>query len=745
MRVGVVMYPGSNGHQDMVEYFQGAGDTVETVWHVPNPEARYDLLVLPGGFAYGDREYSKATEEYSMAPGKKASTEAVAEYIRQEIRRGTTVLGVCNGFQTLIHMGLLPGCLIRNDCGRFDCRSVQCRGVATGDTDQVLQVANEYGNYQPRFPRGRRDPPLRVILRYSSTEPYCGVNGSHERIAGIGDDEGRVFGMMPHPERTRNQPVLDWIRGLAVDRYRCAIPISVRMGELMASEHVAYGKTKECLKRLPTAGPKVIQGPGENAGIVDIGNGWAAAIRIESHNHPTFIDPYEGAATGVGGMVRDILAIGARPIGLLDFLRFGTDALSEELLPEAVRGIADYGNCLGVPNIGGDLRRGECYNKNPLMNAACIGLVRKEHIVLGNACTPGSVLVCVGGRTGREGVGGACMASQALPDDSDVVASLRPTVQTGDPFLERLLLEACDELAKAELLEGMQDLGAGGLACASIEMIQRGRRLTGLPLGCVINPVLLPTKGGEYLETGETLISESQERMLLCVTKGNGEAVGRVLGKWDLEATVVGNVTNNGLYSILNGGEWVCGWKFTDDHELGELVLDRSAPDVDPQPTTRSPPLTPLVHRTLPQDEHGVAHYEPWRQYDSTIGARTLIGSQQGRTHALLAIPEADCRLVVTWGHTMDMCVGRLDALAVGLGEQPEMLGVVNGLNFGDPEHVMPEFEAAVDRLARDCKRWGVPVLGGNVSMHNTTAGASIPGTVMLVLLARFGGVGVRN
>lgn len=749
LRVGVVMYPGSNGHQDMVEWFRKARDKVITVWHVPSqmlggPPRDLDLLVLPGGFAYGDREYSSATGQYSMAPGKMASTDPVSEYIRGCIKEGTTVFGVCNGFQTLIHMGLLPGKLAQNNAKRFECANVQCVGNALGGGSECLNVANEYGHYiLPRDCHGRVNESVDVILRYNDTE-YSELNGSEGQIAGVASDDNRVFGMMPHPERTYNQRVLDWIRNIARRRYRCRVPISVRAEQLMTSEHVAYGRTKEILKRLPTKDKEVLVGPGENAGVIRLSPDWAVAIRIESHNHPTYIDPYQGAATGLGGMVRDILAVGAKPIAHFDFLRFGTDKRSDTLLPLAVRGIADYGNCLGIPNVGGDLKRGSCYDKNPLMNAACVGLVRCSDLVLGNVKNAGSKFVCVGGRTGREGVGGAHMASASLPDSEEALDMLRSTVQTGDAFLERLLLEACSELGEAGVLEGMQDLGAGGLLCASVEMVQRGRKLTGKPLGCTMWPGRLAIKGN-YLDMGELLVSESQERMLLCVSDANIERVMAILTKWDLEAQVVGEINESGQYSVNTpptGSRTVCAWKFDEDHNLGELLCDLSIDDAVNGGGWESADDEYDDHTSAPElmksNAVPVNHYKGWSQYDSTIGARNLLGPNLDRRFSLLNVPEAACRLGVVWGNSIDDCMDRCCTLDDHVGEKGTPLGVVNGLNFGDPKVAMPGFEAAVTKLAEECKSVGVSVVGGNVSMHNATAGKSIPGEVMLVMLVKY-------
>src|SRR3990167_8327698 len=280
------------------------------------------------------------------------------------------------------------------------------------------------------------------------------------------------------------------------------------LAEAMSSEHTSYKSSKQYLTQLPTKGRQVIQGPGENAGIIDLGKGWALAIRVESHNHPTFIKPYHGAATGVGGILRDIFTMGARPIGSLDFLRFGANKKGKELLKEAVHGIADYGNCIGVPTVGGDVFFDKTYNYNCLVNVAAFGIVKKKNIILGNALKPGSDLIYVGARTGRDGIGGAEMASQTLdaPDEN--------AVQKSDPFLEKLLLEACLELAGTGWIEGMQDMGAAGLLCSTTEVVRRGAKKTGKSFGAEIFLDRVPRKA-EGMSAEELLLSESQERMLI--------------------------------------------------------------------------------------------------------------------------------------------------------------------------------------------------------------------------------------
>ena len=329
--------------------------------------------------------------------------------------------------------------------------------------------------------------------------------------------------------------------------------IDYKIKRLMNSEHISYKSTRQYLKTLHTQEPWVIQGPGENAGIVDLGSkDYCLALRMESHNHPTYIDPYNGAATGVGGIIRDIIAMGAKPIALLDFLRFGVDDNGPILFENAVQGIANYGNTIGIPNVGGDTYFHECYNKNPLVNVACLGLVKRENIIYGNAKHKDSILMYVGSKTGKEGVDGAFMASQSFGKS---VEHLKENVQVGDPFLERLLLEACCELAEMKVIEGMQDMGAGGILCASLELIKRGRDKTNQNLGCEINLNKIPVK--YKMDVCDKLMSESQERMLMVCSPENKEKICSILSKWDLESEEIGVVDHSGKYQVYNNEELI--------------------------------------------------------------------------------------------------------------------------------------------------------------------------------------------
>ena len=540
MKVGIIRYPGSNCDLDTLNYFENSF----FIWHTETVLPEVDFIVIPGGFAFGDRDYIHATDKYTISPGTMALRSPVTKLIYEAVKKNIPILGICNGFQILTKLKLLPGELCKNNNNKFTSKKVklEIQSKNYSKTETELYIANSYGNYQ--CSNSEYNIMLKfnqIFLRYTDFD-----NGSLDGIAGICNYNRTIFGMMPHPERNNlnfKKILYDIIfnsTNININNHNlCKIPnsneyLTEKINNLFNSEHISYKSTKKYLKKLYTSGDHVIQGPGENAGIVDIGGGYCIAIRIESHNHPTFINPYEGAATGVGGILRDIFAMGARPIAILDFLRFGTNDNNTRLLQEAIRGIADYGNCVGVANVGGDLYRDPIYNNNPLVNVGCLGIIKKENIIYGNALTDDSVLIYIGNKTGNDGIDGASMASQSFKNDIDC---LKDNIQKSDAFLERLLIEACCEIADKKLCEGMQDMGAGGLLCASIELIIRGRAKTGKNIGCTINLDKVPIKYD--MESYNILASESQERMLIVSTKKNQQDIQDILNKWDLEYSVI--------------------------------------------------------------------------------------------------------------------------------------------------------------------------------------------------------------
>ena len=709
MSVGIIRYPGSNCDFDTLRYF----DDSFFIWHTETqfPE-NMKLLVIPGGFAFGDRVYNRATDTYTIMPGKMAIASPVTKIIEEAVNRKIPVLGICNGFQILIQLGLLPGELLLNKNKKFTCKKVKCSAIYPNGTHMAgqnteLYIANSYGRYnisQTYYKNLKQNN--QIFMYYNETVDEV---DSLDNVAGICNKERRIFGMMPHPERNNMdfKPVLNKILFPDNPQVNHQLKFHTKIIELMHSEHISYKSTRQYLKQLHTTAPWVVQGPGENAGIVDIGDGYCIAVRIESHNHPTFINPFEGAATGVGGILRDIFTMGARPIAILDFLRFGTDSNSKKLLAEAIDGISYYGNCVGVPNIGGDCYTAATYDKNPLVNVACIGIVKKENIIYGDAQNEEQHLIYVGSKTGNEGIGGAAMASAAFDSEIDV-NSMQHNVQKSDPFLEKLLLEACCEIADAKLAAGMQDMGAGGLLCATHEVVNRGREKTKRDLGCNIFLHKVPTK--YTMEPCNILISESQERMLIVANKENVEKIFEIFNKWDLEYATIGMITLDGKYSVYDQKELVYTEKMSNTKDITENWELKC-------PAHRNYQLTKIQDMSL------------WKVYDSTVGNRTIKGPDVSKSYSILDIPENNKKLIVCWDEHPQNCRCIIEQL------QGKPLCIVNCLNYGHPRDSMLEFVRYTKQLTEFCKKENIPVVGGNVSLYNSTDNESIKSTPIIVML----------
>ncbi len=506
------------------------------------------------------------------------------------------------------------------------------------------------------------------------------------------------------------------------------------MFSVMWSEHCSYKSSRTFLKKLPKEGSDVIQGPGENAGAVDIGDGLAAVFKMESHNHPSFIEPYQGAATGVGGILRDIFTMGARPIALLDSLRFGPldQPKNRYLFSGVVAGIAGYGNCTGVPTVGGEVYFNEIYNYNPLVNVFCLGIARKDRIFRGRASGAGNPVLYIGSKTGRDGIHGATMASDSFDEGSE---SMRPTVQVGDPFTEKLLLEACLELMEQDLLVGIQDMGAAGLTSSSCEMASRAG--TGIELELANVPRREPR-----MTPYEVLLSESQERMLLVAKSGREGEVLEICKKWDVDAAVIGRVTNDGFLRVNEKGVVVAevpARALTDNAPTYERPADAPAY----QDALQSLPLELIPE---PKDCNAVLEtlltsqtiaYKGWafEQYDHMVQTNTVI--RPGSDAAVLRIKGTDKALAVTADCNSLYCVlnpytGAASAVAeaarnlVCAGARP--LALTDCLNFGNPERpdIMWQFILAVEGIADACKALRIPVVSGNVSFYNETRGLSI-------------------
>ena len=520
------------------------------------------------------------------------------------------------------------------------------------------------------------------------------------------------------------------------------------MYSVMWSEHCSYKSSKRHLKRLPTEAPWVLVGPGENAGVIDVGDGIAVAIRIESHNHPSAIEPYQGAATGVGGILRDIFTMGARPIAVMDPLRFGPldDPRSRWIAEGVVSGVSGYGNSVGVPTVGGEVVFDETYRGNPLVNVLAMGILPTERLVLGQASGKGNLAVLLGSSTGRDGIGGvSVLASAGFDDDADE-SDKRPSVQVGDPFEEKRLLEACLDLLDAGLVTGIQDLGGAGLTCATSETASRG----GAGMDVDVNAVHVREVG---MEPYEILTSESQERMLAIVEPTDLDEVLDMCSKWEVTASVVGRVTEGGALRIREGfdGPIIA--------DVPASTLHDDAPDYD-RPM-RAPADLAERHAADPGDVDGVdcasdllalVRDPSWvyRQYDHQLFLNTVVGPGGDGTLLRLRDPRTGAETGRGLGLSTDgnhrwcfvdpragtaMVVAEAAMNVACVGARP--LAVVNCLNFGNPEdpEVMWQLSEAVDGMTEACQAFDAPVVGGNVSLYNETNGENIAPTPVVGLL----------
>lgn len=540
--------------------------------------------------------------------------------------------------------------------------------------------------------------------------------------------------------------------GLSVDEFAricrglSRAPNIVELGvfSVMWSEHCSYKSSRRWLKELPTQGPRVLQGPGENAGVIDIGGGLAVVFKMESHNHPSFVEPYQGAATGVGGILRDIFTMGARPIANLDSLRFGgfEHPRTRYLVNGVVAGIGGYGNCIGVPTVGGELYFDAGYNENILVNAFTLGIARSDKIFRACAAGVGNPVIYVGSKTGRDGIHGASLlASAEFSGGSD---QKRPTVQVGDPFTEKLLLEACLELMEQDAIVAIQDMGAAGLTSSTVEMAGRGG--TGILLDLDQVPRREPG-----LTPYEVLLSESQERMLIVARAGREDVVRRAFAKWDLDACVVGRVTDDGLLRVLFDGKQVVQIPVTlltdnapaydrpaapppDFNERQELRLDRLPPPGDYNKTLL----------TLLDSPNIAAKAWVYRQYDYLVRGNTVVapGSDaavlrvKGTRKAIALSVDCNSRYCA-----LDPYVGAMIAVVesarnvVCAGATP--IGITDCLNFGNPEkpNIMWQFVESIRGIRDACLTIGVPVVSGNVSFYNETEGRAIPPTPTIAMV----------
>jgi phosphoribosylformylglycinamidine synthase len=505
--------------------------------------------------------------------------------------------------------------------------------------------------------------------------------------------------------------------------------VELAMFSLMWSEHCGYKHSRRLLRTLPTEGPAVVMGPGENAGAVDVGDGLVVAFKVESHNHPSAVEPFQGAATGVGGILRDVFAIGARPIAILDSLRFGEleSERSRFLLERAVGGIGHYGNSIGVATVGGEIAFESAYEHNCLVNAMCLGIATKERLIRSAAAGVGNHLVLLGALTGRDGIGGASvLASAELGEDE---AAKRPSVQIGDPFEEKKLLECCLELLDAELLRSLQDLGAAGLTSSASEMASKGE------VGIDLDVARVPLRE-EGMESFEVMVSESQERMLCVVEPAKLDAVLAVCRKWDVRATDIGEVTDSRRLRVLNDGDVVGDLPvevLVDDCPTYALEPERPAASVYPLPPRRLPAGADPGEKLLALLATPTIASKRWayEQYDSIVGSRTVRRAGAADAAVLQLAPDGGKGAIATAidgnGRRVaaDPYTGTVEAVLecarnlACAGAEP--LGLTNCLNFGNPEkpHIAWQLTESVRGLGDACRTLGVPVVGGNVSLYN--------------------------
>jgi len=538
--------------------------------------------------------------------------------------------------------------------------------------------------------------------------------------------------------------------GLSAAEYKTLLEIMGRAPSLtelgifsvMWSEHCSYKSSRIHLKKLPTKAPWVIQGPGENAGVIDIGGGLAAVFKIESHNHPSFIEPYQGAATGVGGILRDVFTMGARPIAIMNALRFGDPAhpKTRHLVAGVVAGIGGYGNCMGIPTVGGETEFHAAYNGNILVNAMTVGIARADRIYYAKAAGIGNPVVYVGSKTGRDGIHGATMASAEFDDKSD---EKRPTVQVGDPFTEKLLLEACLELMATDAIVSIQDMGAAGLTSSSVEMASKG----GLGVDLDIDKVPMRETG---MSAYEVMLSESQERMLMVLKPGREDDARRIFEKWELDFAIVGRLTDTGRLVVRRGG------KVEADIPVDPLVAksplydrksEKSPKRAAIDARTIKPPMAPreaLIK--LMGGPNFASKRWVWEQYDHLVRGQTV--QRPGGDAAVVRIEGTEKALAISTDCTPRYCLadpfeGGRQAVAecwrnlIAVGARPR--AVTNNLNFGNPERpaTMGQLVGCVEGMAQACAALDFPVISGNVSLYNETNGKAIMPTPVI------GGVGL--
>jgi phosphoribosylformylglycinamidine synthase len=567
-----------------------------------------------------------------------------------------------------------------------------------------------------------------------------------QRKSGGADGEGAAGPVEGSAMSAPSAPQLDSAleAGLTEDEYRLIIrrlnrepnPLELGIFSVMWSEHCSYKSSRRRLAEFPTTGPRVIKGPGENAGVVDIGDGLAIVFKMESHNHPSFIEPYQGAATGVGGIMRDVFTMGARPIALLNALRFGDPAngRTRGLVAGVVAGIGGYGNCVGVPTVGGETNFHRGYDGNILVNAMCVGLADASKLFYSAAPASGMPVVYFGSKTGRDGIHGATMASAEFEEDS---GAKRPTVQVGDPFAEKLLIEATLELMESGAVAAIQDMGAAGLTSSSVEMAGKGG------VGMDLDLDLVPQRE-EAMTAYEMMLSESQERMLAILEPGAEDKARTVFAKWGLDAAVIGRTTDTGRLVLRHQGEVVCDLPLaplTEDAPLydRDWVEPKIEPRLDPASVAAPADYAAAVLTLLSCPDLASKRWI-WEQYDRHVMADTLAEPAAGADAGIVRVHGTAKAIALTSDCTPRYVAanpfeGGKQAVAeawrnlTAVGADP--IAITDNLNFGNPERpeIMGQIVRAIDGMAEACRRLDFPVVSGNVSLYNETEGVAIPPT----------------
>ena len=774
----MVVFPGINGDTDVVRALKMSGFTsVEKVWFSQDLP-KTDLVVIPGGFSYGDY----------LRPGAIAAFTPVMDSIRGQSKKGVPVLGICNGFQILIEAGLLRGSLLSNKNIMFASKWIDVtvensettftKGYGTGQ-EIKLPCAHCSGMYfaKPEELRMLEDTGC-VVFRYSNwsgDDEGCNFNGSQNGIAGIVNEKGNVMGLMPHPERAV-EDLMGSSSGLALfksifgmswrihaqeigisleecDRLeqllgRIPNSVEVEMVGAMWSEHCSYKSSKHFLKQLPirskTDPDRVVCSLGENAGAVSIGDGQVLVFKVESHNHPSYVDPEQGSATGVGGILRDIFTMGARPVALMNALFFGAwnHTKTSHLVKGVAKGIGGYGNSVGIPTVGGVTLFHGGYEKNILVNAMALGVTEKLFYSKGEGV--GNLLVYAGNLTGTDGVHGARMSSSPLEETMG-----RDPIQVADPFVGKAMMESCLELLEKGGVVALQDMGAAGITCSSVEVASKGG------LGVEVDLDQVPQRGGVELSSEDMLLSESQERMLFVMKPSDLPFAQKVFDKWGVYHAVLGKLTRDELVVVKHGGIVVA--------EMPVKIMTEQAPThhrerralpplhpVDVVPSGGLESLEECMVKLL-SSENFCSKDWIYQQYDQTVGGNTIRSNSSNLAVVRVEVDGKPGKAIATsLNCTFSYCrtdprkgaaisVAECYRHLISTGARP--LAITNCLNFADPRvpEIMEQFALVVDGMKEACEKLDFPVVSGNVSFYNQTGDTGIFPTPVI------GGVGLIN